>query len=121
MFYVLGLTVAVAVSTPAVVAEIRRLWALRNSDELPIAEATVQRADVGEVRTDYSHYFRADVGYFYVVNGSYYSGYVERRFNNEAAAQEYCRKTAGTKFRVRYHPVRNELSKAVEEVSLAKN
>src|SRR5258708_5405624 len=102
-------------------AEIRRLWALRNSDELPITEATVQRADVGEVRKDYSHYFRADVGYFYVVNGSYYSGYLERRFKNEAAAREYCRKMAGTKFGVRYDPARNELSKAVEETSLARN
>ena len=121
VIYVVGLIVALALGTPAAVAEIRRLWALRNSDAWPLAGATAERTDVHEVRTDYSHYFRADLGYFYVVNGSYYSGYVERRFDNEAAAREYCRKTGGTKFGVRYDPVRFELSKVEEETSVARN
>lgn len=117
----LPLAIALIVGAPSFVGEIRRLWALRESDEWPMAEATVQSATERWVQTDYSHYFAAELGYCYVVKGSYYSGYIERRFKKEREAREYRRKTTGTKFSVRYDPVRFELSKAVNETVFGEN
>ena len=75
-----------------------------------MTEATVQSATVRVIPKESSGRFRADLGYCYVVNGSFYSGYVERRFKEEAKAREYCRNAVGTKFSVRYDPERFELS-----------
>lgn len=83
----------------------------RNWQMWPIGEATIEDANVREVRTRHSHYFVADLGYSYMVNGQFFSGYFTRDFAREPDAWEYAKQMRGTKAAIRYHPRRADRSK----------
>ena len=83
----------------------------RNWQSWPTSEATVEDANVREVRTRHNHYFVAELGYSYVVNGQFFSGYFTRDFAREPDAWSYANQRRGTKAAVHYHPRRADRSK----------
>jgi len=83
----------------------------RSWQSWPAVEATVEDANVREVRTRHNHYFVAELGYSYVVNGQFFSGYFTRDFAREPDAWSYANQRRGTKAAVHYHPRRADRSK----------
>jgi hypothetical protein len=99
------------VGTAFSIIQLQSWQKFRNWQSWPMGEATIEDANVREVRTRHNHYFVAELGYSYVVNGQFLSGYFTRDFAREGDAWDYANQMRGTKAAVRYHPRRADRSK----------
>jgi hypothetical protein len=116
-----GIAVVTLLVTVAVLATLDFLHRreLRGSASWPTAQATVESADVREVRTRHSHYFRAELAYSYKINGSYYSGRFTRDFADESQAWDYAKRARAKTVGVRFHPKKFEPSRLANEDAFA--
>jgi uncharacterized protein DUF3592 len=95
-----GLTYVLAVS-------LRRRYLSRGWHSWPIAEATVESAEVRVYRGTYS----VNIGYSYAINGTYTTGWEERMFSSrESEAEAYAAGIRGQKVIVRLNPKNPERS-----------
>jgi hypothetical protein len=95
------MTIPLEVMVGVLAASLRRWYIFRGWHSWPSAEATVESA---EVRVDRGTYF-VDIGYSYVVNGSYSSGWEQRTFSwREAEADAYAASIRGQKVVIRFNP-----------------
>ena len=104
IIFAAGLTYVLAVS-------LRPRYVFRGWHSWPIAEATVETAEVRVYRGTYS----VNIGYSYAVNGSYTTGWEERMFSSrEAEAEAYAASIRGQKVVVRFNP-RNPKRSRIDE------
>jgi hypothetical protein len=107
MIFAAGLTYVLAVS-------LRRRYKFRGWHSWPIAEATVETADVRVYRGTYS----VSIGYSYAVNGSYTAAWEERMFSaREAEAEAYAASIRGQKVVIRLNPKNPECSRIDQALS----
>jgi len=99
-------------------ALLRDWYAFRRWRSWPIAEATVETAEVRVHRGTYS----VSIGYSYAVNGSYTAASEERMFSSrEAEADAYAASMRGQKVVVRFNPKnpeRSRIDQASDKVEL---
>ena len=108
MIFAAGLTYVLAVS-------LRRRYKFRGWNSWPVAEATVETADVRVYRGTYS----VSIGYSYAVNGSYTTAWEERMFSSrEAEAEAYAASIRGQKVVIRFNPKNPECSR-IDQASSA--
>jgi hypothetical protein len=101
IIFAAGLTDVLAVS-------LHRRYIFRGWHSWPIAEATVETAEVRVYRGTYS----VSIGYSYVVNGSYMTGWEEKMFSSrEAEAEAYVANIRGQKVVIRFNPKDPERSR----------
>lgn len=104
-----------AALTYVLAATLRRRYIFRGWHEWPIAEATVETAEVGVYHGSYF----VDIGYSYAVNGSYYGGWEERMFSShEAEAEAYASSIRGQKIVIRFNPENPERSR-IDQASVS--
>ncbi|HWY57320.1 MAG TPA: DUF3592 domain-containing protein [Terriglobales bacterium] len=116
-----GIAVATFLLTVGVLVtlELTQWHKFHGSGSWPIAQATVESAEVREVRTRHSHYYRAELAYSYAIGGSYYSGRFTKDFADESQAWDYAKRARAKTVGVRFHPKKFEPSRLVNEDAFA--
>ncbi|MGB8885129.1 MAG: DUF3592 domain-containing protein [Candidatus Korobacteraceae bacterium] len=113
-----GLAIAIPILLIAVscaaILQYRSWQEFKGWHSWPMAEATVEDADVREIRGRHNHYFVVDLTYSYVVSGEYYSGRFTRDFGDEPEAWDYANRVRGTKAVIHYHSHHPGRSKGAE-------
>ena len=100
IIFAAGLTYVLAIS-------LRRRNIFRGWHSWPIAEGTVETAELRVYRGTYS----VSIGYSYAVNGSYTTGWDERSFSGETEAEDYAASIRGQKVVIRFNPKNPERSR----------
>jgi hypothetical protein len=101
IIFAAGLTYVLAIS-------LRRKYIFRGWRSWPIAEATIETAEVRVYRGTYY----VSIGYSYAVNGSYTTGWEERMFSSrETEAEAYAASIRGQKAVIRFNPKNPERSR----------
>jgi hypothetical protein len=94
--------------TYILVVSLRRRYTFRGWHSWPIAEATVETAEVRLYRGTYS----VRIGYSYAVNGSYTTGWDERMFSSRGSeAEAYAATIRAQKVVIRFNPKNPERSR----------
>jgi hypothetical protein len=112
---VTGAIAVFAIAAPLIGIEFFRWLRFHGSDSWPTTEGTIEVANVREVHTRSSHYFKVEMGYSYLVNGEYYSGRFTKDFDREAEAWDYAKAMKGRIAPIRYNPAKIECSRIIDQ------
>lgn len=96
-----------AAPTYALASLLRRWYTFRGSEQWPIAEATVEAAEVHSFKGNYF----VKIGYSYQLNSSFMTGWGERSFSGEDEADTFATSIRGQKVTIRFNPKYPERSR----------